>query len=268
MGGLESGAFCLLEGPGGDIYVGQIGTTGDWSWNGRYYGLQKLHYNGTPTFEMLAVRSRAQGMEVEFTLPVDTAAAKLASNWTVQTYAYQPTSNYGGNKGSTLVTLALNGAIQIAPDRKRVYLPLSGLVARTAGTTSGFGTHRIVEITLGANIRSEAAASARTNKAYYTLNAISPSQPFEVVAVDPRAARKTLDGKLAWTIAGEFLEVRVPFRGAYALRLVDARGRMIASVKGSGEGAHRLSLSGLRGRVLMLEASGDGVVLRRLFALP
>jgi hypothetical protein len=220
---------------------------------------------------MLAVRSRAAGMEVEFTLPVDTTAAKTASNWTVQTYAYQPTANYGGSKGSgaaALATLSINGPIQVAPDRKRVYLPLSGLVARTAGTTSGFGTHRIVEITLGAGILSEAAASPRTAKAYYTLNAISPSQPFEVVSLDPGIARRALDGKLAWTMAGKDLEVRVPFQGAYALRLIDPQGRVIASAKGTGEGPRRLALPGSRPRVLVLEASGDGAVLRRTLSLP
>lgn len=271
MGGLESGAFRLLEGPGGDIYVGQIGTTGDWSWNGQYYGLQRLRYNGTPTFEMLAVRSRAAGMEVEFTLPVDTAAAKTAANWTVQTYAYNPTSTYGGVKGSgaaALAPLPINGPIQVAPDRKRVYLPLSGLVARASATVAGFGTHRIVEITLGAAIRSETAEPPRTNKAYYTLNAISSSQPFETVAIDPGAERRRLDEGLTWTATRGVLEVRVPFRGAYGLRLVDLRGRALASAAGSGAGTRRLPLDGTRPGVAMLEASGDGVVLRRLLALP
>lgn len=271
MGGLESGAFRLLLGPDGDIYVGQIGTTGDWSWNGQYYGLQKLRYNGTPTFEMLAVRSRAAGMEVEFTLPVDTAAARVASNWTVQTYAYQPTSAYGGTKGTgaaALATLSINGPIQIAPDGKRVYLPVSGLVARTAGTTSGFGTHRIVEITLGSGIRSATSEAPRTSKAYYTLNAISGSQPFDVTALDPGIGRRALDQGLAWTVAGEFLEVRSPFRGAYALRLVDPRGRVLASASGTGGGVSRIPLAGLRGRVLLLAASGDGATLRRTVMLP
>jgi hypothetical protein len=267
MGGLEGGPYRMLEGPDGQIYVGMIGATGDWSWNGQFYGLQKLKYSGTPSFEMLAARSRAQGMEIEFTLPVDTTAAKLASNWTVSTYYYQPTSNYGGTQtGNATLTIS---SIQISPDRKSVYLGLSGLVPRVASTTTTPGTNRIVEITLNANIRSATSASPRTNKAYYTLNAISNTGPFGgPVSIDARLDAKRLGDALTWTVSGGALNVRAPFQGAYTLRLTDLRGSLLASASGRGEGEQRFAVAAIRGGVATLEAIGDGVTLRKTILVP
>ena len=260
MGGLESGAYRMLQGTDGDIYVGMMGTTGDWSWNGQFYGLQKLRPTGTPAFEMLAVRSRAQGMEIEFTLPVDTVAAKNPANWQVQTYYYTPTQSYGGLKAGTTT---LNVAdIRVSSDGRTVYLPVSGLVARTDNQ------HRIVEITTGGNIRSATNQAIHHNKAYYTLNAISPTQPFTGTSVDRSMASRRLADALRWSVASDGLRVESPFRGDYTLRLTDLRGRTHASTQGTGAGSRVLSLAGLRGQVAVLEARGDGVTLRRTVLVP
>ena len=266
MGGLEGGVYRLAEGTDGQIYAGMMGATGDWSWNagvngprsGDFSGLQKLKYNGTATFEMLAVRSRAQGMEIEFTMPVDTVQARQASSYIVRTYYYTPTAAYGGNKASgSLVTLAPT-AIQISPDRRSVYLALPGLVARTGNQ------HRIVEINLRKSYRSAAGAAPRDTIAFYTLNAISPTGPFgTVVSVDPALAAKRLARELAWRVTGEELMVRAPFRGPYTLRLLDAGGRTLAAAAGSGTEFRSFPRALLRGPVV-LEAAGDGARVRRM----
>jgi hypothetical protein len=272
MGGLESTPYRLVEGSDGQIYLGMMGTTGDWSWNGQFYGLQKLRYNGTPTFEMLAVRSRAQGIEIEFTMPVDTAIAQQASSYIVRTYAYNPSSAYGGSKMSGTLTTLTPSAIQISPDRKRVYLALTGLVARTTtGATAGFGTHRIVEVNIRKSYRSSTNTAPRDTIAFYTLNAISTSTPFSdtvAVGVDARIAAKRLGGQLTWKLAGNFLEVRSPFRGAYTMRVADVRGKVLASVTGRGEGVQRFPVAAIRNQVTVLEASGDGVSLRKTLLMP
>jgi hypothetical protein len=278
MGGLESGVYRMAVGPDSMLYMGMMGESGDWNWNGQYHGLQKVAYNGTPAFEMLAVRSRAQGMEIEFTTPVDTLSAKAAANYTVQTYYYQPTSSYGGTKASgSLTTLAI-GDIRISPDRKRVYLPLTGLTART-GTQQ-----RIVEITLNAGLKSAANAASWNAKAYYTLNAISNTQPFDTtpgVVSDPvfppladatpirpeTAASLPVPG-LHWKIQGSTLRVEASFRGAHEMRLMDLSGRILAAASGRGGEAHRFSLDGLRGKLVLLQARGDGVTVSRTVMLP
>jgi hypothetical protein len=270
LAGLEGGAYRLLEDAQGRLYAGMIGTTGDWSWNGQYYGLQKLTPNSTPVFEMLAVRSRAQGMEFEFTQPVDTAIAKLASSYSIRTYAYNPTTGYGGNKGSSLTTLTPT-SIQISTDRKRVYLELPGLVARTTvGATAGFGTHRIVELNVRKSYRSAAGAAPRDTIAFYTLNAISPSLPFSdtgTVSIEPALAAKRLSGALTWSMVGDRLVVKAPFNGAYTMRLVDASGQVLARVSGHGAGTQSFPTALLRG-VTLLEARGDGATFHKVMVRP
>ena len=58
--GLEAGVNRLCWGPDGALYVGEVGMVGGWSWKEKQYGLQRMKYNGKPTFEMLAVRAKPQ----------------------------------------------------------------------------------------------------------------------------------------------------------------------------------------------------------------
>jgi cytochrome c len=68
--GLEAGVNRMVWGPDGALYVGGIGSTGNWQHYGtQWYGLQRLKYNGKSTFEMLAVRAKSDGVEIEFTEP-------------------------------------------------------------------------------------------------------------------------------------------------------------------------------------------------------
>ena len=46
-GGLESGVYRIVQGPDGMLYFGMVGAASDWSWNGQFYGLQKIKYGGT-----------------------------------------------------------------------------------------------------------------------------------------------------------------------------------------------------------------------------
>jgi hypothetical protein len=263
MGGLEGGAYRMLEGADGQIYVGMMGTTGDWSWNGQFYGLQKLKYNGTNTFEMVSVRSRAQGMEIEFTMPVDTGLARQPSSYNIRTYAYTPTGTYGGGKTSGTLATLTPSSIQVSPEGRRVYLALPGLVARTGSQ------HRIVEINIRSTYRSSTNNAPRDTIAYYTLNAISPSAPFSnPVSVDPQLASRRLGGGLTWTVSGGGLNVRAPFDGAYTMRLTDLRGRELATASGRGTGIQSFPLAALRGGVTVLEAAGDGITLRKTVVLP
>ena len=63
--GLEAGINRAVYGPDGALYVGGVGSTGNWGQSGKLrYGLQRLRYNGKPTFEMLAVRAKTNGMEM------------------------------------------------------------------------------------------------------------------------------------------------------------------------------------------------------------
>ena len=69
--GLEAGVNRLVWGPDGALYIGGVGSTGNWGHNGKlWYGLQRLKYNENSTFEMLAIRAKSNGVEIEMTEPL------------------------------------------------------------------------------------------------------------------------------------------------------------------------------------------------------
>ena len=278
MGGLEGGVYRIAQGPDGMLYLGMVGAANDWEWNGNLYGLQKMKYSGTPTFEMQAVRSRAAGMEIEFTLPVDTTIAKMASSYTVQTFYYQPTSAYGGNpinnagtaNSKTTVTVQ---SVQISPDHKSVFLSLpmggaNGLQARVASTSTTPGTHRIVYIKLN-NYKSATNTNPWTTETWYSLNSISTSAPFDgPTSIDPAITRANLQSQLRCRTQGNSIIMQAPFHGDYQIRIRDLRGILVASHQGHGAGEQSLALDAVHGRFMTVEVSGEGVDLRRTVMVP
>ncbi|MEM9931684.1 MAG: glycosyl hydrolase, partial [Bacteroidota bacterium] len=69
--GLEAGVNRMVWGPDDALYIGGIGSTGNWRQNGKlWYGLQRLKYNEASAFEMLAVRAKSNGIEIELTEPL------------------------------------------------------------------------------------------------------------------------------------------------------------------------------------------------------
>jgi hypothetical protein len=77
-GGLEAGMHRLKIRSNGDIFVGGLGNGEQTNkgWRGTRFGLQKISaIPGDTAFDMLAVRSRRNGMEIEFTRPVGASGA-------------------------------------------------------------------------------------------------------------------------------------------------------------------------------------------------
>jgi hypothetical protein len=281
-GGLEAGVFRMAIGPDGMLYAGMIGGRNDDDGYPKTqnsstrvdYGLQKLRYDGgTAAFEMLAVRARPSGFELEFTQPVDTAIAKLTSSYTVQSYYMAPASGYGaGNKtGSTTLTPS---AIQISSDGRKVYLALAGIPVSTPTQ------QRVVYFKLN-NFKSAAAATPWATEAWYTLNGAGVGAPFDPpIALQPPTgvaggAPSDFDahGPRLRLVAGEgFLRVRVPGAGYESLRLLDAAGRVMRVIEGASavsetNGWSVVPVTGLHG-VVVVEARGPAGRLARAVVLP
>ncbi|TAE56903.1 MAG: DUF1080 domain-containing protein, partial [Bacteroidetes bacterium] len=126
--GLEAGVNRLVWGPDGALYIGGVGNPGNWSHVGKeWYGLQRMKFNGQSTFEMLAVRARSNGLEIEFTEPLQVNEGWEKSDYAIQQFRYQPTINYGGPKldQKNLVIRSVN----VSEDRKKVFLELEGMKA-------------------------------------------------------------------------------------------------------------------------------------------
>ncbi|SER42627.1 PA14 domain-containing protein [Neolewinella agarilytica] len=124
--GLEAGVNRNVWGPDGALYIGMVGSTGNWGDAGKlYYGLQSVKYNGEPAFEVLAIRTEADGFELEFTQPVAEGFGKSAAEFPLTRWYYLPTANYGGPKMDE-TPLTVND-IQWSADRKKVRLTFDGL---------------------------------------------------------------------------------------------------------------------------------------------
>ena len=163
--GLEAGINRLVWGPDGSLYAGGVGSTGNWNHSGGlHYGLQRLTYNQKPVFEMLAVRAKHNGVEIEFTEPLKEGSGTKASDYQVRQWWYKPTAEYGGPK---LDDKALDiRSVVVSDDRRKVFLELSGMKAR-----------HMVYIRLNKDkISSESDRGLWTTEAWYNMNNI-PDKP-------------------------------------------------------------------------------------------
>lgn len=191
MQGLEAGVNRLVWGPDGALYVGGIGSTGNWQHTGKlWYGLQRLQYNEQTTFEMLAVRAKSDGMEIELTEPLADGLGSLPTDYTVQQWWYKPTHEYGGPK---LDQERLNvKSVNISEDRKRIFIELEGLKPQ-----------HVVYLRLPNDWTSRNDREIWTTEAWYTLNSIPEGQPgFRRPAPAP-AAPNTLseaERKAGWQL--------------------------------------------------------------------
>ena len=163
--GLEAGVNRLVWGPDSALYVGGIGSTGNWQHSGKlWYGLQRLKYNDQPAFEMLAVRAKSNGVEIEFTEPIDPAFGSSASDYEVRQWYYLPTSAYGGPK---LDDRRLNvQSVHMSADRKRVFLQLDGMKEG-----------HVVYLHLPYYWTSIGGRSLWSTEAWYTMNQIPENEP-------------------------------------------------------------------------------------------
>ncbi len=171
--GLEAGVNRLVFGPDGALYVGGIGSSGNWGQAGKANcGLQRLVWQNQPVFDLLAVRAHSDGLELEFTHAIGDGEGWEPENYAVAQWHYEPTEQYGGPK---LDEQALRvRRVSVSADRRKVALQLEGLKeghvvhvripgALTAQTTPGGSAQRLVAA-----------------EAWYTLNRLPKERPLFV----------------------------------------------------------------------------------------
>ncbi|KXK40894.1 MAG: DUF1080 domain-containing protein [Saprospiraceae bacterium] len=166
--GLEAGVNRLQWGPNNDLYVGGIGNPGNWGQTGKLqYGLQRLVYNGKPTFEMLAVRAKSNGMEIEFTEPLSPGDGWKTDEYEVKQWYYKATEQYGGPKLGE-ENLKVKSAT-VSADRRKVFLEIDGLKS-----------NHVVYIHLNKHFMSEDNHSIWSTEAWYTMNQVPTSDKGKV----------------------------------------------------------------------------------------
>ena len=122
--GLEAGINRFVWGPDSSLYVGGIGGTNDFTWEGKRFGLEKLTYNGKSAFEMLAVRAKSNGMEIELTESLRVGDGAAPNDYLVQQWWYDIDTE-GGIK-QELENLVVK-SVSISSDKKRIFLEIDGL---------------------------------------------------------------------------------------------------------------------------------------------
>ncbi|GGT33503.1 hypothetical protein GCM10010271_41830 [Streptomyces kurssanovii] len=164
--GLEAGVNRISQGPDGALYAGGLGTGGNWGQEGKLtHGLQKLTPNGKDAFDILAMRARPNGFELEYTEPLSQATADtLAARYQVEQWRYVPTPSYGGPKVDE-EKLTVHSAV-LSADRKKVTLVIPGLKP-----------DRVVHVRSPRPFSSASGEALWSTEAWYTLNAMPGSRP-------------------------------------------------------------------------------------------
>ncbi len=170
--GFEAGVNRMAWGPDGALYVGGVGSTGNWGQEGKQrFGLQRMRPNGKPTFSMLALHAYANGIEIEFSEPLAEGAGWDANDFDVDRFRYEPTDRYGGPK--------LDGAVMnvtatsVSADRMRVFLAFEGIEA-----------NRVYHVRVARTLFAESARPLWTTEGWYTMNVV----PERTRAQDARPA--------------------------------------------------------------------------------
>lgn len=123
--GLRNGSNRMTFSPDGKVlYVGQ--TMREWA--GAMEGLQRIVFKGGKVFEVLAMRLKEDGFELEFTEPVDAGSAERAEDFSTETYAYAYESKYGGEEKE--LKTVLPNSVRWSADRRKVRLGYAGLQAQ------------------------------------------------------------------------------------------------------------------------------------------
>lgn len=121
--GFASGSLALHMAERGSMFVG--GTNRGWGSVGtKPYALERLDWSGKVPFEILEMRAKPDGFELEFTRPVDDATAGDVASYSMTTYTYIYQSSYGSPEvDHTQPTIS---GVSVINDRT-VHLKIDGL---------------------------------------------------------------------------------------------------------------------------------------------
>ncbi|MEZ4968295.1 MAG: PA14 domain-containing protein [Flavobacteriaceae bacterium] len=155
--GLDAGVNRTIWGPDGNLYAGGVGSGGNWRHEGRlWYALHRFKYNEKSTFEMLAVRAKSNGMEIEFTEAIASGESMNIDAFEVQQYYYQATEDYGGPKLG-VEDLKIK-SVHPSVDRKKVFLEIDGIQE-----------NRVVYIHIKKPIKSDNDQPLWSTETWYTM---------------------------------------------------------------------------------------------------
>jgi hypothetical protein len=285
--GLECGVNRMIWGMEGDpaLYIGgvgggtsdkdgnPIGGSGNWNWNQSYTGLQRLTPSGTVTFDILAVRSKTDGFELEFTKPLGSGADNI-DNYSMRTWWNRRQLAYGAGMKEENIEVNIS-SVQVV-DNTKVLLEVNpnDLVRRN---------EYYIEVY---NVTSESGESLRDYRAWYNLNSVGPADVlggkdvtdplYNPLAVyddglqcsDIVKVKQTSDSQLAKYFSAQRMHtgnllINVPFDRSYHGRILDVRGAVVRSFKGNSHRVYEFSREELGRGVLFVALTTGGQTFSR-----
>jgi cytochrome c len=170
--GLSAGTNRILRTPDGSLYVGGIGSGGNWGQTGKLrYGLDRLDPTGVTPFEMLAIHAMNNGLEINLTQPLGESTHLEPDSFELTRWWYEPTANYGGpKKDITPITIR---SVTLSHDRSTIFLEVDDLREGHVYYTRWLG-----------DPRSASGEALWTTEAWTTLNRI-PANRLGVVDPEP-----------------------------------------------------------------------------------
>ncbi|MDX2304002.1 MAG: hypothetical protein NW226_14445 [Microscillaceae bacterium] len=122
--GFQSGVLRMSWGNDGSLYVGE--TNRGWGSAGNTdSGLEHLVWTGNMPFEMKSIKAKADGFEIEFTMPVDRATAEDLDSYTGRSFIYKYHPVYGSPTIQD-ESLKIKG-VQVSEDGKKVRVVVENL---------------------------------------------------------------------------------------------------------------------------------------------
>jgi hypothetical protein len=242
----------LAFGPDGALYMGTLATiAGTWP-SGSNTAMYRLEPKAAATaFEMKAIRSLADGLEIEFTQPFDKATI-LTTAFVTKQWQYIRQAGYGqGRQPDQALTVT---AVETSTDNLRAHLKIAGLVK-----------DRVIYIK-HTGIKSASAQNPWNDESWFTLNSVSSRAWNAVVAtrdIVAKASRPAGDVSCKLDVKG-MLSVTVAGLGGWNAVLVSPQGQVIAQHNGSGFTQFQLATGSHAGLHLLRVQLKDGTVIRRV----
>ena len=163
--GMEAGVNRIDWGPDGALYVGGIGNPGNWQTNGlKWFGLQRLAYNDQLTFEMLSVKAKSNGLEIEFTDALGLDEGVSIDDYEIKQWYYEPTAEYGGPKLEERELRVLS--VNPSSDGRKVFLEIEGMKE-----------DHVVYVRLKGQMISASDQDLWSTECWYTMNKIPKNNP-------------------------------------------------------------------------------------------
>jgi hypothetical protein len=148
---------------GGELYAGGIARGSDQEFIHRVSGLTRIRYTGKDVFEPLAVRVKSNGLEIEFSQPLEAGSGWNPAGYHVAQWGYQSTQTYGGNK--IRHRLAEVRSATVSADGRRVFLELPGMKEG-----------EVVHVRLPHDMPSASGQALWAGEFWYTVNRIPQGQ--------------------------------------------------------------------------------------------